>query len=102
MVKLKGYDFFFCREPQEFVPDQGFAPFFWKRKGDDTGMMARGKARMGMMLPLVMLRRHLLLWMLISLRLVIPPPMANMFPLVLEAALELLLLLRLPLLIPIW
>jgi hypothetical protein len=27
-VKLKGYDFFFCREPQDFVPDQGFAPFF--------------------------------------------------------------------------
>jgi hypothetical protein len=53
------------------------------------GMMARGKARMGMMLPLMMLHRHLLLWMLISLRLVTPPRMASLFPLVLEAAPEL-------------
>jgi hypothetical protein len=36
-VKLRGYDFFFRRERQDFVPDKGFTPFFWKRKGDDTG-----------------------------------------------------------------
>jgi hypothetical protein len=36
-VKLKGYDIFFRREQQDFVPDKGFTPFFWKRKGDDTG-----------------------------------------------------------------
>jgi hypothetical protein len=36
-VKLKGYDFFFRREQQGFVPDKGFTPFFWKRKGDDAG-----------------------------------------------------------------
>jgi hypothetical protein len=35
-VQLKGYDFFFRREPQDFVPDEGFTPFFWKRKGDDA------------------------------------------------------------------
>jgi hypothetical protein len=34
-MKLKGYDFFFRREPQDFVPDEGFTPFLWKRKGDD-------------------------------------------------------------------
>jgi hypothetical protein len=34
-VKLKGYDFFFCREPQDFVPDEGFTPFSWKCKSDD-------------------------------------------------------------------
>jgi hypothetical protein len=34
-VQLKGYDFFFRREPVDFVPDEGFTPFFWKRKGDD-------------------------------------------------------------------
>jgi hypothetical protein len=34
-VKLKGYDFFFRREPQDFVPDEGFTPFFWKHKSDD-------------------------------------------------------------------
>jgi hypothetical protein len=27
-VKLKGYDFFFHREQQDFVPDKGFTPFF--------------------------------------------------------------------------
>jgi hypothetical protein len=36
-VQLKGYDFFFHQEPQGFVLDEGFTPFFWKRKGDDTG-----------------------------------------------------------------
>jgi hypothetical protein len=36
-VKLKCYDFFFHREQQNFVPDKGFTPFFWKCKGDDTG-----------------------------------------------------------------
>jgi hypothetical protein len=36
-VKLKGYDFFFRWERHDFVPDKGFTPFFWKRKGDDTG-----------------------------------------------------------------
>jgi hypothetical protein len=36
-VKLREYDFFFRRERQDFVPDKGFTPFFWKRKGDDTG-----------------------------------------------------------------
>jgi hypothetical protein len=36
-VKLKGYDFFFRREQQGFVPYKGFTPFFWKRKGDDAG-----------------------------------------------------------------
>jgi hypothetical protein len=36
-VKLKGYDLFFHREQQGFLPDQGFTPFFWKRKGDDAG-----------------------------------------------------------------
>jgi hypothetical protein len=35
-VKLKGYDFFFRREQPDFVPDKGFTPFFWKRKGDDA------------------------------------------------------------------
>jgi hypothetical protein len=34
-VKLKGYDFFFRREPHDFVPDENFTPYFWKRKGDD-------------------------------------------------------------------
>jgi hypothetical protein len=42
-VKLKGYDFFFRQEPQDFVPDEGFTPFFWKRKGDDdTGFDGPG------------------------------------------------------------
>jgi hypothetical protein len=36
-VQLKGYDFFFRHERQDFVLDPGFTPFFWKRKGDDTG-----------------------------------------------------------------
>jgi hypothetical protein len=36
-VHLKGYDFFFRREPHGFVPDEGSTPFFWKRKGDDVG-----------------------------------------------------------------
>jgi hypothetical protein len=27
-VQLKGYDFFFHREPHDFVPDEGFTPFF--------------------------------------------------------------------------
>jgi hypothetical protein len=36
-VQLKGYDFFFRRERQDFVPDPGFTPFFWKWKGDDDG-----------------------------------------------------------------
>jgi hypothetical protein len=29
-VQWKGYDFFFRRERQDFVPDPGFTPFFWK------------------------------------------------------------------------
>jgi hypothetical protein len=33
-VKLKGYTIFFRHEQQDFVPDHGFTPFFWKRKGD--------------------------------------------------------------------
>jgi hypothetical protein len=36
VVKLKAYDFFFRREPADFVPDPAFVPFFWRRKGDDT------------------------------------------------------------------
>jgi hypothetical protein len=28
---------FFHREKHNFVPDKGFTPFFWKRKGDDVG-----------------------------------------------------------------
>jgi hypothetical protein len=27
-VKLKGYDFFFHREPHDFVPDENFTPYF--------------------------------------------------------------------------
>jgi hypothetical protein len=27
-VKLKGYDFFFRREPHDFLPDEAFTPFF--------------------------------------------------------------------------
>jgi hypothetical protein len=34
-VQLKGDDFFFHREPVDFVQDEGFTPFFWKHKGDD-------------------------------------------------------------------
>jgi hypothetical protein len=36
-VKLKGYDLYFCREQPDFVADPGFTPFFWKKKGDDSG-----------------------------------------------------------------
>jgi hypothetical protein len=34
-VKLKGYDFFFRRESHDFVSNENFTPYFWKRKGDD-------------------------------------------------------------------
>jgi hypothetical protein len=37
IVQLKGYDFFFRREREDFVSDKGFTPFFWKRKADDAG-----------------------------------------------------------------
>jgi hypothetical protein len=37
MVKLKGYDFFFHHEQQDFIPGKGLTSFFWKRKGDDAG-----------------------------------------------------------------
>jgi hypothetical protein len=37
IIKLKGYDINFCREKPDFVPDPGFTPFFWKKKGDDAG-----------------------------------------------------------------
>jgi hypothetical protein len=36
-VKLKGYDFFFRRKHPDFVPDPGYTPFYWKRKGEDAG-----------------------------------------------------------------
>jgi hypothetical protein len=36
-VKLKGYDLYFRREQPDFVADPGFTPFFWKKKGDDSG-----------------------------------------------------------------
>jgi hypothetical protein len=32
-IKMKGYDLFFHREKPDFVPDPGFTPFFWKKKG---------------------------------------------------------------------
>ena len=37
VVKLREYDFFFHREPTDFTPDPCFVPFFWRRKGDDSG-----------------------------------------------------------------
>jgi hypothetical protein len=47
-VKLKGYEFFFCREPQEFVPDEGFTHFFSKHKGDDdAGFDCPGQDNIG-------------------------------------------------------
>jgi hypothetical protein len=36
-VKLKGYDLYFRREQPDFVVDPGFTPFFWRKKGDDSG-----------------------------------------------------------------
>jgi hypothetical protein len=53
-VKLKGYDFFFQREQHDFVPDKGFTPFFWKRKGDDTGNDGTRHDNDGKMRPPVM------------------------------------------------
>jgi hypothetical protein len=34
-VLTKGYEFTFRREKEDFVPDLGFTPFFWRRKNDD-------------------------------------------------------------------
>jgi hypothetical protein len=39
---MKGYDLFFHREKPDFVPDPGFTPFFWKKKGDDSSMDGPG------------------------------------------------------------
>jgi hypothetical protein len=36
VVKLKGYEFRFMREPTGFIPEPDFVPFIWK-KGDDGG-----------------------------------------------------------------
>jgi hypothetical protein len=35
VLKLRGYDFFFRRQPEDFVPEDEFVPFFWRRKRDD-------------------------------------------------------------------
>jgi hypothetical protein len=35
VLKMKGYDFFFRRQPEDFVPDPEFVPYFWRRKGND-------------------------------------------------------------------
>jgi hypothetical protein len=41
-IKMKGYDLFFHREKPNFVHDPGFAPFFWKKKGDDSSKEGSG------------------------------------------------------------
>jgi hypothetical protein len=36
-VDFKVYDFLFRQEQPDFVPDTGFVPYFWRRKGNDPG-----------------------------------------------------------------
>jgi hypothetical protein len=36
-IKYKVYNLLFHRELPDFVPDPRFTPFFWKKKGDDSG-----------------------------------------------------------------
>jgi hypothetical protein len=43
VVELKAFDFFFRREAADFVPDPGFTPYFWRRKGDDLDDEDMGK-----------------------------------------------------------
>jgi hypothetical protein len=43
VLKMKGYDFFFCRQPDDFAPDSEFVPFFWRRKGNDPDDEEAGK-----------------------------------------------------------
>jgi hypothetical protein len=45
VVKLKGYDLFFRREPADLVADPDFTPFFWRRKGDDQDDEDLGKEK---------------------------------------------------------
>lgn len=45
VIKLKSYDFFFRREPADFVPDPAFVPFFWRRKSDDADDEEMGKEK---------------------------------------------------------
>jgi hypothetical protein len=99
-VKLKSYDFFFHREQQDFVPDKGFTPFFWKRKGDDTGNDGPGQDNdgIGMMHPLMMWRRRHLAWTLTNRKVDILLLLASLFLLVRVMVLLLHVSLLLPLL----
>ena len=42
MLRLKGYDFTFHLEKEDFIPKADFVPFVWQRKGkegpDDNGL----------------------------------------------------------------
>jgi hypothetical protein len=36
MIRLNGYEFRFCREAADFIPNPKFKPHFWKQKDDDV------------------------------------------------------------------
>ncbi|KAI5001081.1 hypothetical protein ZWY2020_011040 [Hordeum vulgare] len=45
VVKLKGYDFTFRREPTYYIPDSNFLPFMWRRIDDGADDDSTGKEK---------------------------------------------------------
>lgn len=50
VLKLKGYEFRFRREPTDYIPESDFVPFVWKKKdGDGDGDEGKGKEQEDLM-----------------------------------------------------
>jgi hypothetical protein len=43
VLKMKGYDFFFHGQPDDFILDAEFVPYFWRPKGNDPDDEDAGK-----------------------------------------------------------